>query len=539
MLIRFATPIIALFLLAGIIGTEDSLAQNQSIGGDLTGEPLLEYLRDNYTPGGTLGYNTARDRMYTILDNDDGMVVGVYTYFEMPVDPNSSTPRQDAYDGGSGINAEHLWPQSLGAGSEPAKSDLHSLRSSEVRANQDRGNLRFGTIPDNEADLWYNKTSREETGSIFTTTAPPAEERDLWSKRKNNDRFESKLDTKGDIARSMFYFYTVYKDRADAEDPEFFDSMVDDLLDWHDIDKVDQYEVWRTETISDWQGNVNPFIMDTTLIRRAYFSDDSGSDPDPGMDDELIFSESFGSVSSTTDIASHSYENTGLEFEGNGDIRESIPSGGYEGASGSALVFMNEGDRFLSIDNISTSGFEDISLRFGMHAFSTEMITIEYSDDEGISWTEIQNDLVQPNGSWALHQIENTGIPAVQSLSLRFSKNNGQQYRVDDIRLSGAEGEFTSVDESTDTPQSISLHQNYPNPFNPLTSIRFELPRSERVKLAVYDMLGREVGLLADGVYSPGTHTFNWDASNFSSGIYIYSLETSSRRITRKMTLMK
>lgn len=539
MLFRITTRFISVCLFIGILGIHVSSAQNQSIGGDLTGEPLLEYLRSNYTPDATLGYNTARDRMYTILDNRDGKVIGVYTYFEMPVDPNSSTPRADAYDGGSGINAEHLWPQSKGAGSEPARSDLHHLRSTEVRANQDRGSLKFGTIPESEIDRWYNKSSREETGLIFTTTAPPEAERDEWSKVKLNDRFESKLDTKGDVARSMFYFYTIYHDEADAEDSGFFSSMDDALLEWHDIDEVDNDELTRTQQISEWQGNVNPFVMDTTLIRRAYFSEDGGSEPDPDPDEELIFAESFGSVSSTTDIASHSYENTGLEFEGNGDIRESIPSGGYEGASGNALVFMNEGERYLTIGNINTSGYEELSLHFGMHAFSTEMITIEYSTDVGESWTEIHNDLVQPNGSWALHQIDNTGIPTDQSVTLRFSKNNGQQYRIDDISLNGTEGQFTTIDTAADTPASVSLNQNYPNPFNPATSIQFDLPQNQRVKLAVYDMLGREVAVLADGMRQAGFHEVSFNASDMASGIYIYSLETNSKRITRKMTLIK
>jgi len=137
---RLVTLTVALCL--GIGG--NLFAQNQTIGGNLTGEPLQEFLRENYTPDLTLGYSTARDRMYTILDNRDGKVIGVYTYFEMPVDPNSSSPRSDAYDNGNGINAEHLWPQSKYLGDEPMKSDLHHLRSTEVRANQDRGNLKFG-----------------------------------------------------------------------------------------------------------------------------------------------------------------------------------------------------------------------------------------------------------------------------------------------------------------------------------------------------------------------------------------------------------
>lgn len=514
-------------------------AQNHNIGGDLTGEPLQEFLRENYTPNQTLGYSIARDRMYTILDNHDGKVIGVYTYFEMPVDPNSSSPRQDAYDGGKGINAEHLWPQSLGAGSEPARSDLHHLRSSEVRANQDRGNLKFGTIPDNEVDRWYNKSSREETGLIFTTTAPPEAERDMWSKVKLNDRFESKLDTKGDIARSMFYFYTIYQDEADAEDSGFFSSMDEALLEWHDIDEVDGDEVLRTETISDWQGNVNPFVMDTTLVRRAFFMEDGGTDPNPGPEYTTIFTETFGSVSSSTDISEHTFDNTGFTFEGSGDIRESLPSEGYENASGDALVFMNQGDRYFTIGNINTTGFEKLALSLGLHSSGDTPLTIEYRTDSDGLWTHVPYTGQPIGGTWELLEITDSGLPAAEILSIRFSKNNSQQYRLDDIQLMGVTVETTSSELSDGIPNSIRLDQNYPNPFNPATTIQYSLPENQRVKLAVYDMLGREVAVLADGIRSAGEHMASWDASNLSSGIYIYSLQTESSRMTRKMTLVK
>lgn len=361
-------PLVLLFTLTGFLQ-----AQNQNIGGDLTGEPLLEYLRANYTPSSTLGYNIARDRMYTILDNHDGVVVCLYTYFEVEVDPDSSTPRADAYDNANGINAEHLWPQSKGAGSEPARSDLHSLYASEIRVNADRANYRFGNIPDEEVNLWYNKVNRENSDNIFTSTPPPVEERDEWSKLKSGDKFEAKLDRKGDIARAMFYFYTIYKDEADNNDPNYFYSMDEALLTWHDMDEVDDYEVWRTETISGWQGNVNPFVMDTTLVRRAYFPDD----------------------------------------------------------------------------------------------------------------------------------------PA------------------------------TSNERNTGLPKAVTLGQNYPNPFNPATSISYNLPENQNVKIAIYDMLGREVTVLVNGTRAAGPHEVHWDASNFSSGIYLYSLETESVRFTRNMTLIK
>ena len=533
---RFITLTIALFLSVG--GT--LFAQNKTIGGDLTGEPLKDYLRKNYTPDLTLGYNTARDRMYTILDNRDGMVIGVYTYFEMPVDPSSSSPRADAFDDGNGINAEHLWPQSKGAGSEPMKSDLHHLRSTEVRANQDRGNLRFGTIPENDVDRWYNKSSRDETGLIFTTTAPPQAERDQWSKVKLNDRFESKLDTKGDIARSMFYFYTIYRDEADAEDSGFFSSMDDALLEWHDVDEVDDDEMLRTETISGWQGNVNPFVMDTTLVRRAFFMEDGGTDPNPDPEYVDVFTETFGSVSSSTEIADHTFDNKTFTFDGNGDIRESLPSEGYEEASGEAQVFMNLGNKYFTIGNVNTEDYEQLRLNFGLYSSSDTPLIVEYRTDSDGLWTELSYELQQQNaGNWSWIESEESGLPSAGTVAIRFSKDNGQQYRLDDIRLIGVVRDATSSEIINEIESKISLSQNYPNPFNPATSIRYQLPESQRVKMSVYDMLGREVSILVNEIKSAGTHSVSWDASGMSSGIYMYSLETESLRTTRKMTLMK
>ena len=97
----------------------------------------------------------------------------------------------------------------------------------------------------------------------------------------------------------------------------------------------------------------------------------------------------------------------------------------------------------------------------------------------------------------------------------------------------------TSSEISNEIESKISLSQNYPNPFNPSTSIQYQLPESQRVKVSVYDMLGREVSVLVNEIKPAGTHSVSWDASGMSSGIYMYRLETESFRTTRKMTLMK
>jgi hypothetical protein len=84
------------------------------------------------------------------------------------------------------------------------------------------------------------------------------------------------------------------------------------------------------------------------------------------------------------------------------------------------------------------------------------------------------------------------------------------------------------------------LNQNYPNPFNPTTQISFTLPQAQQVTLKVYDMLGREVATLANReMFSSGMSTLNFNASNLSSGLYIYRLTAGNVAVTRKMTLIK
>ncbi len=72
------------------------------------------------------------------------------------------------------------------------------------------------------------------------------------------------------------------------------------------------------------------------------------------------------------------------------------------------------------------------------------------------------------------------------------------------------------------------LLQNYPNPFNPETNIKFDLPENSFVKIKVFDILGKLVTTLLDQRLNAGSYSVNWDASQYSSGVYFYSLETVS-----------
>ena len=93
--------------------------------------------------------------------------------------------------------------------------------------------------------------------------------------------------------------------------------------------------------------------------------------------------------------------------------------------------------------------------------------------------------------------------------------------------------------EDAELPQEVALGQNYPNPFNPSTAIRYGLPASGEVRLVVYDLLGRVVETLVDGVRPAGWHEVSFGGGALSSGTYLYRLETSDRVITQTMVLLK
>jgi hypothetical protein len=96
-----------------------------------------------------------------------------------------------------------------------------------------------------------------------------------------------------------------------------------------------------------------------------------------------------------------------------------------------------------------------------------------------------------------------------------------------------------SGDPANNLPKDYILSQNYPNPFNPSTMISFSLPKANNVKLAVYDLLGREVATLVNEFTTAGNHTIEFNASNLSSGVYLYKIQAGDFTDTKKMVLIK
>lgn len=101
-------------------------------------------------------------------------------------------------------------------------------------------------------------------------------------------------------------------------------------------------------------------------------------------------------------------------------------------------------------------------------------------------------------------------------------------------------GNPTSISvTNTEIPKYFSLSQNYPNPFNPSTKIHFDVPRTDFIKLVVYDFLGREISSPVNHQLRPGTYEVDFDGSNMTSGVYFYKISTVNYTETKKMVLLK
>jgi Domain of unknown function DUF11/Secretion system C-terminal sorting domain len=186
---------------------------------------------------------------------------------------------------------------------------------------------------------------------------------------------------------------------------------------------------------------------------------------------------------------------------------------------------------------------------------SPEVRSIEFGEDKsgsdgdpdlyGVTWgfgiishpTPFDAPYVTDLEDFALRGSEMTFFAISPSGMMYAGTNDGAFYEMDPANPVG--GTATATDPVAELPASVDLHQNYPNPFNPTTTIEFALPETSEVLVAVYDVLGRPVRVLQQGILSAGLHQVSFDAKDLPSGTYFYRLETPGTKITRQFVLLK
>jgi hypothetical protein len=149
---------------------------------------------------------------------------------------------------------------------------------------------------------------------------------------------------------------------------------------------------------------------------------------------------------------------------------------------------------------------------------------------QSVIWETL--DFVEGNGNsnspkYYTFKDDNIGLPGTYS------------YRLKQTDIDGTFDYSFVVEVDIAAPLNYELKQNYPNPFNPVTTISWQMNSSNLVILKVYDILGNEIELLLTEFKEAGYHSFNFDASEYGSGIYFYSLQAGSYNDVKKMNIIK
>jgi len=149
--------------------------------------------------------------------------------------------------------------------------------------------------------------------------------------------------------------------------------------------------------------------------------------------------------------------------------------------------------------------------------------------------TAAQGDGVFHNDAFIIgNQVDNGNLVLVDYITGEINNNNVE------LAFARLKVETTvGIDEKIGQPTSFSLSQNYPNPFNATTTISYNLPEESDVTIDLYDIMGRKIETLVSGAQSAGTHSVVWDASNVSSGVYLYRIIAGNYTETRRCNLLK
>jgi hypothetical protein len=185
---------------------------------------------------------------------------------------------------------------------------------------------------------------------------------------------------------------------------------------------------------------------------------------------------------------------------------------------------------------------------------NTDLWTVDVSNDGGTNWVTAESttqtipDPLDP--AWTTNEINVVtlfGTP--NQVRLRFrARDTGTasvvEAGVDEIRVMASFGSTDVSEIPASSALSFSLSQNQPNPFSPNTRIDFAIPTKGNVDLAVYDVAGRLVRMLASGAREAGRYSVQWDGKDnggarVSAGVYFYRLTSQGESLTRKMTVLK
>ena len=244
------------------------------------------------------------------------------------------------------------------------------------------------------------------------------------------------------------------------------------------------------------------------------------------------------------------------------DIKVRNPNEVFVATSSGVYKSTNNGDSWINVNNgIPITFYFSLAIHPNGDIFAGGINNVYRSTNGGNSWSASSTNvsglslIVHPNGSifagsfssvYRSNDLGNTWNlvgPGMQNIDV-----NSLAFGSSDILFAGTDGygiyrtslPITSIESDQLTLiNDFDLKQNYPNPFNPSTNIKYQLAKGSYVSLKVYDLLGNEVAVLVNEFKPAGSYEVSFDAVNLSSGIYIYTLNTESSSLSKKMILLR
>lgn len=428
----------------------------------LQGDSLRAWLKSNWYDGlhNQLGYTEARRKMYNHIDNHGNIIVDVYSGFAKawPHGGTGTNPQP--------LNCEHTIPQSFFNYSEPMKSDIHHLFPVHGSVNSSRNNHPYAEIDDNTTSTWWIKG--------LSQSNIPQSDLDEYAEYGNSS-FEPQESHKGNAARAVFYFYTMYPSQAGS-----ITQMGDlnTLYQWHLQDPVDAAELMRNDSTEAYQGNRNPYIDHPDLVALAWSLTPPSS--------QLFISEYVEGSSYNKAIEISNLTGAAVNMSGY-DLRRQTNGAGAWRTALSLSGMLSDGDVFvIAHTQASTALVQQADL-----VTSASAMTFNGNDPVGLFHNGTLIDIVGDFNGGSSNFAANTTLrrkSSIQNPNTSYTLNEWDFFPSN--TFSGIGLPSKTIPQATEVSSALTVHA-FPNPFQDQFKVDITGAEEASVDVFLLDLTGR------------------------------------------------